>query len=125
MDARDPAALIDLARGDLHSALALAAGSGTGSLAACSGSLARSVQRLEDAVAGLATGSGARRSDAQRALEHFRAALDTYAALHASAGAFCAEWARNLASLGGQAYSPPGGRGLPLPAAGRRVSIEA
>ena len=124
MDARDPAALIDLAREDLQSALALAAGSGTGSLAACSSSLARSVQRLETAVTGLAA-SGARRSDAQRALEHFRAALDTYAALHASAGAFCAEWARNLASLGGQAYSPPGGRGLPLPAAGRRVSIEA
>ena len=121
-----PADLIDLAREDLHATLRLAAQSGLGALEACYGSLARSAERLETAMTEWATQKGSKGPEARRALERFRTELQGYAAFQRNAGMFCAEWSRALRGPGGQAYSPPGGAGLPpLVSGGRRISVEA
>jgi hypothetical protein len=123
MDA--PAKLIDVASEDLRSALRPAAASGLGVLEASHAPLARSVARLESAVAQWARDPASRGRDAQHALERFQAQLRIHAALHLGAGALCAEWRRALGGPGGQAYSPAG-EGLPaLLVRSHRVSVEA
>jgi hypothetical protein len=120
------AALVDSASEDLQFAVRQAARSGIGALEACHGSLARSIARLETATARWAADPATRGRDAQRSVDRFRAELQIYAALHHTAGMFCAAWGRALGGPGGQAYAPPGGGALPaVVSGGRRISFEA
>ena len=120
-----PAELMDLARQALQSAREGEAPSGVGALDAFHRCLAQSAQQLEAAVTRLGNDPASRGPEAQRSLQRFQAALRMSAALHRSAGTLCAEWGRALRGPGGQAYAPPGGRGVPpLVSGGRRVSVE-
>lgn len=119
-----PAELIERASEDLQSAREQAA-AGLGSLDASYGALVRSVAHLQSAVSRWVSDPSSRGHDAWRALERFQTQLRIQAALHASAGALCAEWGRVLGGPGGQAYSPAGER-LPMRVPrSQRVSLEA
>jgi len=119
-----PEDLVNLAREDLQSARNRTARTGLGMLEACHGSLARSLARLEAAIARWSTDPASRGPDAHRALDRFQAELRIHAALYGSAGTFCAEWGRALGGPGSQTYSPAGGA-LPPVSGGQRVSVEA
>lgn len=120
-----PENLVNLASQDLQSARERTARTGLGGLEVCHGSLARSLARLEAAVSCWSHDPSLRGQDARRSIERFQAELRIHAALHVSAGTFCAAWGSALGGPGGQAYSPAG-RGVPPPVSGgRRVSVEA
>jgi len=117
--------LIHQASETLEAAVEQAGSSGLGALEVCHAAFERSAALLQSAITQWTGDRAPRGDDACRAIDRLQKQLRIHAALHAGAGAICAEWGRVLGGPGSQAYTPTGeGPPVRVPRS-QRVFVEA